>query len=61
MDKELFRHMFENEVKAKFGDDASFASYDYVHHRNYRDLRVGGRMLGADLRASASYTLLLTT
>ncbi|KPZ00565.1 hypothetical protein [Pseudomonas syringae] len=46
MDKELFRHMFENEVKAKFGDDASFASYDYVHHRNYRDLRVGGRMLG---------------
>lgn len=46
MDKDLFRHMFENEVKTKFGDNASFASYDYVHHRNYRKLRVGGRMLG---------------
>ncbi|MBH3360226.1 hypothetical protein [Pseudomonas guariconensis] len=46
MDKELFREMFEDEVKAKFGDDASIASYDYVHHRDYRNLRVGGRMLG---------------
>lgn len=46
MDKELFRHMFEDEVKAKFGDDASFASYEYVHHRKFRELRVGGRMLG---------------
>jgi len=46
VDKELFRHMFEDEVKAKFGDDASFASYEYVHHRKFRELRVGGRMLG---------------
>lgn len=50
MDKELFRRIFEDEVKAKFGDDASFASYEYVHHRKFRELRGAGKCWEAALR-----------
>lgn len=58
MDKKFFRHMFESEVKKKFGDDVSFTSHEYVHHRKYRELRVGGRMLGGGPESTSQlYTI----
>lgn len=46
MDINLFRNMFEMQIKEEFGENASFATYEYVHHRMYRRHRVGGRILG---------------
>ncbi|WP_323661157.1 hypothetical protein [Pectobacterium versatile] len=46
MDKKLFRRMFEMHIKKEFGENASFATYEYVHLRKYRKHRVGGRVLG---------------
>lgn len=46
VDKDLFRHMFETQIKKEFGDNASFATREYVHDRKYRKHRVSGRIIG---------------
>jgi hypothetical protein len=46
MDKHLFRYLFETQIKKEFGENVSFATHEYVHHRKYRKNRVGGRILG---------------
>ncbi|MFJ2465132.1 hypothetical protein [Pseudomonas sp. NPDC087615] len=46
MDIELFRHLIEHDVKKSFGEDAMFASHEYVHHRKFRKSRVNNRILG---------------
>ncbi|HGA2978190.1 TPA: hypothetical protein ACIR47_002940 [Klebsiella aerogenes] len=46
MDKQLFRQLIEIQIKKEFGENISYATYDYVHLRKYRKHRVGGRILG---------------
>jgi acyl carrier protein len=46
MDIEMFRDIMEEQVKECFGEDATFASHEYVHHRKFRKDRVGNRFLG---------------
>lgn len=46
MDKKLFRRIFEMQIKKEFGENASFATHEYVHYRKYRRHRIGGRVLG---------------
>ena len=46
VDKDIARRFIDKQIKEKFGDNFSFATHEYVHHRKYRKDRVGNRVLG---------------
>ena len=46
VDIELFRRLIEDDIKKSFGEDVTFASHTYVHHRKFRKNRVNNRILG---------------